>query len=50
MIIKNRDTKIVEFYKKKKADGLASRSALVASMNKLLKIIHSLCKNGCLFK
>ena len=46
----NRDTKIIEFYKKKKADGLAARSALVASMNKLLRIIHSLCKNGCLFK
>ena len=50
MIKTNRDTKIVEFYKRKKADGLASRSALVASMNKLLRIIHSLCKNGCLFK
>ena len=50
MIKTNRDTKIVEFYKRKKADGLAPRSALVASMNKLLRIIHSLCKNGCLFK
>ena len=50
MIKTNRDTKIVEFYKKKKADGLAARSALVASMNKLLRIIHSLCKNGFLFK
>ncbi|MCR5705676.1 MAG: IS110 family transposase [Acholeplasmatales bacterium] len=50
MIKTNRDTKIVEFYKRKKADGLAARSALVASMNKLLRIIHSLCKNGCLFK
>ena len=50
MIKTNRDTKIVEFYKRKKADGLASRAALVASMNKLLRIIHSLCKNGCLFK
>ena len=50
MIRTNRETKIVEFYKKKKADGLAARSALVASMNKLVRIIHSLCKNGCLFK
>ena len=50
MIKTNRDTKIVEFYKRKKADGLPARSALVASMNKLLRIIHSLCKNGCLFK
>ena len=50
MIRTNRDTTIVEFYKRKKADGLPARSALVASMNKLLRIIHSLCKNGCLFK
>lgn len=46
----SRDTSIVDFYKKKKADGLASKSALVASMNKLIRIIYSLCKNGCLFE
>lgn len=50
MIKTSRDTSIVNFYKKKKADGLAPKSALVASMNKLVKIIHSLCKNGCLFE
>lgn len=50
MIKTSRDTVIVDFYKKKKADGLASKSALVASMNKLVRIIYSLCKNGCLFK
>ena len=50
MIRTSRDTVIVDFYKKKKADGLAARSALVASMNKLVRIIYSLCKNGCLFK
>lgn len=50
MIKTSRDTSIVDFYKKKKADGLASKSALVASMNKLVRIIYSLCKNGCLFK
>ena len=50
MIKTSRDTVIVDFYKKKKADGLASKSALVASMNKLIRIIYSLCKNGCLFK
>lgn len=50
MIRTSRDTVIVDFYKKKKADGLASKSALVASMNKLVRIIYSLCKNGCLFK
>ena len=50
MIKTSRNTVIVDFYKKKKADGLASKSALVASMNKLVRIIYSLCKNGCLFK
>ena len=48
MIKTSRETVIVDFYKKKKADGLASKSALVASMNKLVRIIYSLCKNGCL--
>lgn len=50
MIRTSRNSVIVDFYKKKKADGLASKSALVASMNKLVRIIYSLCKNGCLFK
>lgn len=50
MIKTSRDTSIVDFYKKKKADRLASKSALVASMNKLIRIIYSLCKNGCLFE
>lgn len=50
MIKTSRYTSIVDFYKKKKADGLASKSALVASMNKLIRIIYSLCKNGCLFE
>ena len=40
MIKTSRDTSIVDFYKKKKADGLASKSALVASMNKLIRIIY----------
>ena len=50
MIKTSRNTVIVDFYKKKKADGLAPRSALVASMNKLIRIIYSLCKSGSLFK
>ena len=50
MIKTSRDTSIVDFYKKKKADGLVPKSALVASMNKLIRIIYSLCKNGCLFE
>lgn len=49
MIKTSRDTSIVDFIKEK-ADGLASKSALVASMNKLIRIIYSLCKNGCLFE
>lgn len=50
MIKTSRDTVIVDFYKKKKTDGLASKSTLVASMNKLVQIIYSLCRNGCLLK
>ena len=50
MIKTNRESVIVDFYKKKKASGLKPKAALVASMNKTLRIIHSLCKNGCLFK
>lgn len=50
MIRTSREIVIIDFYKKKKADGLASKSALVASMNKLVRIIYSLCKNGCLFE
>ena len=50
MIKTDRKTKIVEFYKKKKADGLTPKTALVACMNKTLRIIYSLCKNGTYFK
>ena len=49
MIKSNRETVIVDFYKKKKALGMKPKAALVASMNKTLRIIHSLCKNGCFF-
>ena len=50
MIKTNRESVIVDFYKKKKASGMKPKAALVASMNKTLRIIHSLCKNGCLFE
>lgn len=50
MIKIDRETKIVEYYKKKKADGLTPKTALVACMNKTLRIIYSLCKNGTYFK
>lgn len=50
MIKTNRDTVIVDFYKKKKASGMKPKAALVASMNKTLRIIYSLCKNGSIFK
>lgn len=49
MIKTNRNTAILEFYKKKKASGMKPKAALIASMNKTLRIIYSLCKNGCLF-
>ena len=35
-----RNTVIVDFYKYKKADGLAPKSVLIASMNKLVRIIY----------
>lgn len=50
MISTNRDSSIVDFYKKKKASGMKPKAALVASMNKTLRIIYSLCKNGCQFR
>lgn len=50
MIKTNRESVIVDFYKRKKASGMKPKAALVASMNKLVRIIYSLCKNGCLFK
>lgn len=50
MIKTGRESVIVDFYKKKKASGMKPKAALVASMNKTLRIIYSLCKNGCLFK
>ena len=49
MIKTSADTTIVKFYRKKKAEGLAHRSAQVASMNKTIRIIYSLCKNGSVF-
>ena len=50
MIKTDRESVIVDFYKRKKASGMKPKAALVASMNKLVRIIYSLCKNGCLFK
>lgn len=46
----DKTSSITEFYNRKKASGLKPKAALVASMNKTLRIIYSLCKNGCLFK
>ena len=50
MIKTDRESVIVDFYKRKKASGMKPKATLVASMNKTSRIIHSLCKNGCLFK
>jgi hypothetical protein len=50
MIRTGRNMSIMDFYNRKKASGMKPKAALVASMNKTLRIIHSLCKNGCLFE
>lgn len=49
---KMKENKIKSFYNKKKQQDhpLSTKAAYVACANKLLRIIHSLCKNGCLFK
>ena len=49
MIRTGRNMSIMDFYNRKKASGMKPKAALIASMNKTLRIIHSLCKNGCLF-
>ena len=43
------DNKIHDYYNKKIADGLCRKSARIACMNKLLRVIYSMCKNGCEF-
>ena len=50
MVKTNRDTPIVDFFLKKRSDGLKNKEALVASMNKLLRLIYCLCKNGMIYK
>lgn len=40
------DTEIVDFFFRKRKQGLRNKEALVASMNKLVRLIYSLCKNG----
>lgn len=44
MIKTSKNTVILIFIKIKKEDEFASKSALIASMNKLVRIIYSLCK------
>lgn len=41
---------IANFYHKKIATGMSSKVAKVACMNKLLRIIYSMCKNGVIFQ
>lgn len=50
MIKTGRQTKIVDFYQRKKQQGLKPKAALIACMNKTLRIVYSLCKNNVLFK
>lgn len=50
MVKTNRDTPVVEFFFKKRQQGLRNKEALVASMNKLLRLIYCLCKNGLIYR
>ena len=50
MIKQSISSSIVDFYKKKKASGMKPKAAIVAAMNKTLRIIYSLCKNDSFFK
>jgi len=51
MVKTKRDNIIVDFYNKKKRQerAMSSKAAFIACSNKLLRIIYSMCKNGCLF-
>lgn len=44
------ENKISEFYHKKIAASMNPKAAKIACMNKLLRIIYSMCKNGCYFQ
>jgi len=41
---------IANYYHKKIATGMSSKIAKVACMNKLLRVIYSMCKNGVIFQ
>lgn len=45
-----RENKVSEFYNKKIAAGMNPKAAKVACMNKLIRIIYSMCKNGVVFQ
>lgn len=45
-----RDNIITNYYHKKIATGMPYKVAKVACMNKLLRIIYSMCKNGVIFQ
>lgn len=48
---KMKQNRIKDFYNKKKQQDrpLSTKAAYIACSNKLLRIIYSICKNGCLF-
>lgn len=50
MIRTRRNTTITLFYNKKKQQGMNSKAAIVACMNKTLRIIYSLCKTKSTFQ
>ena len=43
------ENKIRDYYNKKIADCKAYKTTIVACMNKLVRIIYSMCLNGCIF-
>lgn len=45
-----KDNQISSFCHKKIAAGMNPKAAKIACMNKLLRVIYSMCKNGCLFQ
>lgn len=44
------ENKVSEFYHKKIAAGMNPKAAKIACMNKLLRIIYSMCNNGCVYQ
>ena len=50
--LKTDNNKIKEFYIKKmqQSNPMCSKAAKIACVNKLVRIIHNMCKNGTLYQ